>query len=199
MRQRAGFAIGARIAASRIHSKSITWAKPSMRRIILHAPKPSMSANNESKICVARRLKRGRVRQSRKHGRWERVALRVLGPQRQESVTKGLPENLCLLENPSLIGDAVVAWGRVPGLRKPIQQEIAKKGPEVETNGSVEREFRVDDASIVVRDHHRARMKISVNERLDLVQKFLSEARDGDFERSIAAKVRRDAVELRGV
>ena len=41
-------------------------------------------------------------------------------------------------------------------------------------------------------------MQIPVNERLGFVEKFLPEARRGNLERPVAAKVRDDLVKLRG-
>src|ERR1700736_5473850 len=147
---------------------------------------------------VSRRLKRGDVLWTGKHDGWEYITRRVLVPQREEGSAERLPEDLRLSENPFLISHAVVVWRRVPGLGVPIQQEIAEKCAQVESDGAVEGEFRIDYAAVVFRNHHRAGMKIAVNERLGLTEKFLPKSSGGNFERPIAAKVRDDLVELRG-
>ena len=95
---------------------------------------------------------------------------------------------------------AVIPWGCVSGLRVPIQHEITEKRAQIESNRPVESEFRIDHPSVTVRDHHRTGMKIAVQERLSLAEKFLSKLCRGDFQRSIATKIRDDVVQLgRGV
>ena len=96
-----------------------------------------------------------------------------------------------------MISGAAVIRGCVPRLRVPAEQKIAEKRAQVEADRSVERELRVDHAAVVFRDHHRSGMKIPVDQRLVLGEKFLAEACRCDFQGPIAAQVRDYVVELR--
>ena len=134
---------------------------------------------------------------SGKHRGWKCITFCMTGAQREKLAPERLPEYACLIEYPVPKASAVIACGCVSGLRVPTQQEIAEECSEVEAYGPVERELRIDHASIIFRDHYRARMKISVDECLGLFEKFLSEACRGDLQRPIAAKLPHNFVKLR--
>ena len=112
-----------------------------------------------------RRERRGILGRCKQGGR-KGVTLTVLRPQREEARAKGLPENLELVEDPRLVGDAIVAGGCVPGLRIPTEQQIAKERTQIEADRAVEREFGVYHAAVVLGDHHGAGMQIAVDQCL---------------------------------
>src|SRR5258708_22906096 len=185
--ERAGFAIGAQ---SRILDGFKVDNMGETKNSADHLASAEAEHVGEQRIQkgAACRVNGGDVYWRGKHRGWECITLCVPVPQREEASAERLPEDLRLLENPFPIGDEIVVCSGVPGLGVPIQQEIAEKRAQVESDWAVEGKFRIDDATVIFRNHHRAGMEITVNERLGFGEKFLPEASGGDFERPIPSQ-----------
>src|SRR5262249_45752728 len=82
-------------------------------------------------------------------------------------------------------------------LRVPAEQQIAEERAQVEPDGSVEGEFRIDHSRIAFGHHHRARVEIPVNERLCFVEKLPSEARGSKLQLAVPPHVRNELIEVR--
>ena len=150
-------------------------------------------------IVVPGRFQRRGIGGLGEHRRRIGVSPGLMGPQVEKPAAKRLPEHIGLVENPLLIRDAIVARGvrGMPGLGVPAEQQIAEERPQVESDGAVEGELRIDHASVVLRHHHGTGMQVPVDERLGLIEKFLSQTGGAHLERPVAPQVRGGGIELR--